>query len=171
MSALPQLDWQQRVEYSRTLPGDERRVYELDRPFKIRWPVCVVQRPFVSERWKSLTGHNRPQRHASNSGRSAARGGQTEPLIEPTKGSRQAPRVDRAEKSGSRVSAQANRIGGIESASALWSTLAPDPQQHETHNWNCHCSAGHCVTGIRANDVPLPRPRPNDLLGQAVSQR
>src|SRR5258705_13887456 len=58
------------------------------------------------------------------------------------------------------VDAQANRIRGIESASDLGSTLAPDPRQHETHTWNSHCSALDRVTDIRANDVQLPPPRP-----------
>ena len=67
--------------------------------------------------------------------------------------------------------AQANRIRGMESASDLRSTLALDRQQHETHNWNGHCSARDRVTGIGTDDVSLPRPGQNDLLGQAVPQR
>jgi len=48
------------VVYGRTVCSDEWRFYDLHRPFTPRWPVWFVQRPFVSERWKSLTGHGRP---------------------------------------------------------------------------------------------------------------
>ena len=48
-----------RVGHGHPVPSDERRFYDLHRPFKPGWPVCVVQRPFVSGRWKALTGQKR----------------------------------------------------------------------------------------------------------------
>src|SRR5208283_4104084 len=43
--------------HAHPLAGAERRLHDLHRPFTPRWPVWVGQWPFVSERWKALTGH------------------------------------------------------------------------------------------------------------------
>jgi len=59
VSAYESLEWPEGVGHGPSPHGEERRFYDLHRPFTPRWPVCVVPRPFVSEPWKSLTGHLR----------------------------------------------------------------------------------------------------------------
>jgi len=54
MSAYASGLWLQWVGHGRLIPSNRRRFYDLHRPFTPRWPVWGVQRPVVSERWKSL---------------------------------------------------------------------------------------------------------------------
>jgi len=39
--------------------GNDRRLNAPHRPFMLRWPVYVVQRPLGTARWVALTGHIR----------------------------------------------------------------------------------------------------------------
>src|SRR5208282_470638 len=60
VSAYRRVDVPVRVVHAHPLAGAERRLHDLHRPFTPRWPVWVGQWLFVSERWKALTGQQRP---------------------------------------------------------------------------------------------------------------
>jgi hypothetical protein len=45
MAALENVDRLEWVGHGLPLAGDERRVYDLHRPFAPEWRLCVMQRP------------------------------------------------------------------------------------------------------------------------------
>ena len=73
------------VGYGRTVPGDERRLYDLHRPFTPRWPLCVVSGRSVESlerRQSSWRSRSRANRGPADSGEKRTVDNRAMPLAE-----------------------------------------------------------------------------------------